>query len=223
MVGEKLIIFDIDGVLIDSYSGIPIFYEKILPNMLGIDRDYSRFLLYMEYIYDQAGTLREEWWPKYFSINEETLTYLLARYWEIRTETSELEPGTRSVLKNLKSRGWIIGSVSYRDDIYGLKLWRIKNAGLHDLFEDIIVVGEDAPSRIEGIRILARKYKPKTIVYVDDKIQNLYRILGKLENIVLVWYRYSWINGVLEKHVSSSRIHVIHNMYELEKLLDEIS
>lgn len=223
MAGEKLVVFDIDGVLVDSYSGIPVFYEKILPDMFGIDEEYARFLLYMEYIYDQAGMLREEWWPKYLEIDEQILSYLLAKYWEVRIETSKLEPGAGNVLKNLKNKGWIIGSVSYRDDIYGLKLWRIKDLGLYDFFEDIIVVGEDISSRIEGIKILTRKYNPKTIVYVDDKIQNLYRILGKLENIVLVWYKYSWINGLLEKHINSSKIYMVYNMYELEKLLDGIS
>lgn len=224
MEKRKLIVFDVDGVLIDSYSGIPLFYEKLLPSMLNIDNEYSRFLLHMEYIADQAGLLREDWWSRYIPADEATLNELFIKYWEIRIETSRLEPGARHVLEQLRNKGWIVASVSYRDDIYGLKTWRIIESRLYDLFDDIIVVGEDASSRTEGIHILVKKYRPKITVYVDDKIQNLYRMQQRLENTIMVWYVFknSWIGNLFWELIVPTRIYMVHNLYELVKILDNI-
>lgn len=210
------IVFDIDGVLIDSYRGVPIFYRKELPSLIGVDPDYAEYLLYMEYLGEALGLLREDWWfSEIPGLDSNTYDKLITRYWEIRIEHSRPAPGVPEVLDYLRSMGYSLYSVSYRDDIYGLKRYRIEAMGLANYFEDIIIAGEDVNSRTAGIENIMRDYNLDLLIYVDDKALNLYKIRRELsqnliDKIVLVHHGfhyepfYPWFNpGKLFKTINS--------------------
>jgi putative hydrolase of the HAD superfamily len=195
-MNAKIYVFDIDGVIIDSYRGIPIFYREVLTSEFGYDEGLAELLFRLEYLMDHAGRLRIDWWPEYLGIGlgDELFDKLIKRYWEIRIENSVLINEFIDVISSLRSRGYVVASVSYMDDIYGLKKWRMQEAGVIDLFDEVIIAGEDVPSRIDGLRIIAEKYNVgfDKIFYIDDKIQNLLYITSKIPLINVIHYRFKY-------------------------------
>ncbi|RLG80147.1 MAG: haloacid dehalogenase [Thermoprotei archaeon] len=218
------VVFDVDGVLLDSYRGIEEFYEVYLPRIAGVNHALSSYLVYMEYLGEAIGLLRDQWWfDAVPGLTEELYDALITKYWEVRISNTTLEPGVPEVLERMRGKGYLLFSVSYRDEIYGLKRYRLEAAGLKNLFDEVVVVGEDGVSnRCEGIKYLQAKHSLDRVVYVDDKPLNLYRIsIAAGDSIVLVHYRFKhlvefpWKNpGRLFKEV--------HSLYELESLLDRM-
>ena len=217
------LVFDVDGVLIDSYRGVEVFYQKDLPKLINIDKCSVEFLLYTEYLGEAIGWLREDWWFKYIpGMNEDLFNKLITRYWERRIEFQKLLPGTKPILEKLRDMGVKLYSVSYRDDIYGLKRYRIDLEGLTSYFKQVIIAGEDVPSRIEGLKQVIREAGGDTVIYVDDKPLNLYRIKTVLGgDLVLIQYKFRpatydfpWINPC-------SCFKTIDNLYQLYWIIRE--
>ncbi|WP_440059174.1 hypothetical protein ACSU1N_05145 [Thermogladius sp. 4427co] len=191
-----LIALDYDGVLVDSYRGLPVFYLKDLPELTGISREEAEFLLYMEYVGESIGLLRDDWWFRYIQgLDEEKYDVLITRYWERRIEKSIVLPGALDFLREARRKSFILAHVGYRDDIYGLKKWRIEADGLSHYFDEIIIVGEDVSTRYQGLKILIEKYNPGRIIYVDDKAQNLYilrKMLGRKIELYKASFKSIW-------------------------------
>jgi len=196
------VVFDIDGVLINSYNGIEYFYRRVLPQIIDIDQRLIDYLIELEYIGELTGLLREDWWFKYIpGLTEELYDKLITRYWEVRIENSKLEPGVINVLEYLANSGYRVFTVSYRDDIYGLKKYRIELMDLDKFFHEIIIVGEDFHDRVDGLKYLVKKYDLNKTFYIDDKPLNLLMIYIEMkQKPVLIHYRfkhnieYPWIN-----------------------------
>jgi putative hydrolase of the HAD superfamily len=170
-----LLALDYDGVLVDSYRGVIDFYMRDLKEMIGITREEAEFLLYMEFLSEGVGLMREDWWFKFIPrLTQELFDDLITRYWERRIERTVVLPGVVESLKKARREGVVIAHVGYRDDIYGLKRERLAYDGLIDLFDEVVVVGEDYPTRHDAIASLIDRYKPERVLYVDDKAQNLY-------------------------------------------------
>ncbi len=214
------VVFDIDGVLVDSYKGVPVFYTRILPEKLGIPREMG-FLLYLyEMFAEGLGLLRIDWWRKKMQwIGDDELRRLLDEYWETRIKYSRLVPGAKNVLNKLREKGYIVSSVSYMDDIPGLKYRRMEMMGLVELFDDIVIAGENTGSRIEGIEEVVRRHGCDRVFYIDDKPGNLLEIKNRLPWIITVNHRY------VLKHGYSWMINVgydyrVNNLFELVNIVD---
>jgi len=73
----------------------------------------------------------------------------------------------------LKREGYRLGIVSDSDGTLGMKRKRIRQVPFHDLFEAVVVAGEDTP-RVkpghESFSLIARKLgvEPRSSVYVGD-------------------------------------------------------
>ena len=216
------VVFDIDGVLVDSYKGVPVFYTRILPEKLGIPREMG-FLLYLyEMFAEGLGLLRIDWWRKKMQwIGDDELRRLLDEYWETRIKYSRLVPGAKTVLNKLQEKGYIVSSVSYMDDIPGLKYRRMEMMGLVELFDDIVIAGENTGSRIEGIEEVVRRHCCDRVFYVDDKPGNLLEIKNRLPWVITVNHRY-----ILE-HGYSWMIDVgydyrVNNLFELVNIVNMV-
>jgi len=218
-----VIVFDIDGVLIDSYRGVEVFYKRDLPRITGIDPHYSDYLLYLEMIGETIGWLREDWWFKYIpGLDEELYDKLITRYWERRIEYQTTTPGAKPVLSMLKKAGVKLYSVSYRDDIYGLKKYRIMLEGLDKYFKEIIVAGEDVSSRIDGLRLVMNREADDRVIYVDDKPLNLCEIMrGLSDKIILVHYSFKYDKYEFPWLNPGQLFTSINNLYELYKMINE--
>lgn len=216
------IIFDIDGVLVDSYRGVPVFYKEVLPRLIDISEYEADRLIHMEMLADATGLLREDWWNKIPYIRP-VYDELLTKYWETRIDHSELEPCTHHVLRILRSKGVILSSVSYRDDIIGLKKYRISTFGLSHYFgENILVVGEDVESRYEGIISLIEKHGVDKAYYIDDKPLSLLKI-GRERPNELVLVRYMFRNNSVPGYPWGHKYcgdYCIYNLCELLKIIE---
>ncbi len=210
-----LVVFDIDGVLVDSYKGIPIFYRQVLPGLPGFTRMDGEMLYRYELYAEGLGVLRIEWWPHVMPwLGSGEIKGLLDTYWRIRHGYSRLMPGAGKILERLRGLGFVLASVSYKDDIPGLKVKRIRDFGLHKHLEDILIVDDDIPSRLEGIHILMEKYGVDHAVYVDDKPGVLWKIKHMDNRITLVQYKFPfdeefpWTGGYVADYI-------VHSMSEL--------
>jgi len=211
------IVFDYDGVLVDSYSGVEAFYRIDLRRILNIDEALVDYLLYLEYLGEAIGWLREDWWPIHIpNLTEDLYDVLITRYWERRIENQKPLPGVKPLLEKMKRMGFKLHSVSYRDDIYGLKRYRIELEEFTQILDKVIIAGEDVKDRAEGLRAVLEEAGGEPVVYVDDKPLNLYKLwLVFGDQITLVHhaftgkhYNYPWINpGKLFK--------TINNLHEL--------
>jgi len=179
---QIVIALDYDGVLVDSYNGLERFYLEDLPAITGRDQSFGKYLLYMEYLTEGCGLLRIDWWPSVMNIQDDLLDHLLWKYWERRIENSAILPGVFTALDIFRKRNYRIIHIGFMDDIPGLKRWRLDADGLAPYFDEIIVVGEDTPSRHEALKYLEETYENSLIVYVDDKPVNLFKINAKLGN-----------------------------------------
>jgi len=217
------VVFDYDGVVVDSYTGVEVFYLVDLPNMLRVSRDVAEHLLYIEYLGEAVGWLREDWWFDYIpGLTSELYDALITLYWERRIEYQKPLPGVKQLLEKLRRMGFKVWSVSYRDDIYGLKRYRIEVEGLAEYFDEIIVAGEDVRDRAEGLKQVLEKAGGEPVIYVDDKPLNLYKLwLVFRDKVTLVHhhynarnplYTYPWINP-------SGLFKTVYNLHELLQLI----
>ncbi|MCY0868003.1 MAG: phosphatase [Desulfurococcus sp.] len=163
---------DYDGVLVDSYKGVPVFYTEDLPSLSSVSYDYAKRLLYIEYLAEGLGLLREDIWFKFIpGLTSSMLDELISRYWERRIEYSTSLPGSRHALEKLSSMNISVYHVGYRDDIYGLKEHRIESDGFTRYFREIYVVGENTSSRLHALLEILGGHD--VVIYVDDKPLNL--------------------------------------------------
>ncbi|ADV65197.1 HAD family hydrolase [Desulfurococcus mucosus] len=215
---------DYDGVLVDSYRGIPVFYIMDLPVLTGAASDYARQLLYLEYLAEGIGLLREELWPRYipgFSLS--LYDELITRYWERRMEYSHPLPGVRHALKLLMENDVDLYHVGHRDDIYGLKEHRVEVDGFSEYFKTLYIVEENTRSRLSALLEILEDYD--AVVYVDDKPVNLAVIdqgLGEYRNRVTLVrntfrseYDAPWMDPV-------GKYRAVNNLLELVRLVKEL-
>ncbi|QOJ79208.1 HAD family hydrolase [Infirmifilum lucidum] len=181
----KVFSFDIDGTIIDSYSymrdviEILLLYLGVPANMLqpvsndAVDEwyrlersgtmDYSKMLIIL---LEAAGKRGLKLSPDAGEFDE-----LLV---EARVKASPTLPCAVRVLRELKNKGKVVVSVSGGDGVPGMKRKRIDQGELSKFFDEIIVVPEDAPSRVEALARVAEKYKASysEVVHVDDRVEH---------------------------------------------------
>ncbi len=218
-----LVVFDIDGVLIDSYKGIPIFYREVLPDIKGFNEVDGEVLYRYELYAEGLGFLRIDWWPRVMPwLTREKLLELLEKYWEVRHGYSRLMPGTHWLLEKLNSEGFIVSSVSYKDDLPGYKVKRIRDFGLDNYLRDILIVDKDAPTRLAGILSLMNKYSVNTAYYIDDKPGALWKIKRADKRIVTILYRFPYEEEFPWSGINAGD-YVVYSLPELYNLLESIT
>jgi len=181
----KVITFDFDGVLVDSYTVIPKIYKEIGEIFLGIggaklDR-FVKDMLQGEELLD-LGFLgpRREWWPiimsRYVNGKPIDLDKVDEFYWKERIKGSFIIEGVVETLELLGDNGFSLYIMCSRDDKDGSKMNRIVVSGIDKYFKDIFLIGENVSSRAEAIEAIKTKegVDVKKILVVDDKVPPLY-------------------------------------------------
>ena len=183
----KVITFDFDGVLVDSYTIIPIIYREIGEMFIGLrDGGLEKFVNEMlrgEELLD-LGLLgpRREWWPIIISrfVNGKPidLEEIDNFYWKERIEGSVIIDGVIETLETLRDKGFSLYIMCSRDDKDGSKMKRIKVTGLNKYFKDIFLVGETVETRKKALDIISNNegVEKRNILVVDDKVPPLYEV-----------------------------------------------
>jgi len=98
---------------------------------------------------------------------------LTLQYWRVYAANSPPFRDAEPTVRKLKRAGYKLGLVSDSDGTPGMKRKRIRGVPFHNLFEAIVVAGEDTP-RVkpghESFILIARKLgvQPKSSIYVGD-------------------------------------------------------
>jgi len=207
-VSSRVIIFDFDGVLIESYSCFPNIYKHIAKKV-GIKKEQTIFFIkeamYLEDLYDGKKIYdRGTWWPKFFkkwgvSITEIELDKLHDFLWNERINQSN--PIDAKLLRKLHRHGFKLCMLCGNDGKEGLKQKRIKRSKLDKLVDKIYVVGDNVKDRIEGIKKICNdlKVETKQLVVVDDKPSPINAIKEVFPEICAVkidykdqWFKAAW-------------------------------
>lgn len=223
----KTIIFDFDGVLVDSYTCLPKVYT-VLANKLGVqDHDKHSFVNAMLLFEDIADYFnlwdRRKWWSFLFGkdVDPEELSRI---YWSYRTRYSRVIDGVEEAIKLLRQKGFKLHMVTGCDDSIDVKLMRIRASGLDKYFDEIIVYGcSDSLQKnlVDAIKSIVDRTSSKAC-YVDDKPRNLVTVRNSGIDVCLVNmffrptsypYALAWQGSVPENTI------VVDNMKSLVNML----
>ena len=169
-----IISLDYDGTLVDSYTVIPLIYEKIREE-LNLYEGFTEAMLAVEDLGDYFGIFERGKWIRF--LIKDNPDQIIEYYWKVRIENQIILPGTIEFLEKYKNRDLYL--VTSKDDTKDIKIKRIKKTNLDKYFKDILVYGTDEFKTIIDVFEYLIDID-KDIIYIDDKNTNLYQIKNKL-------------------------------------------
>lgn len=122
---------------------------------------------------------RDVWWKTLFKelglkrMDPKWVHDLTLEYWKVYAANSPPFRDAEPTVRKMQQAGYKLGLVSDSDGTPGMKRKRIRRVPFHNLFEAVVVAGEDSP-RIkpghESFELIARKLRvqPKSCIYVGD-------------------------------------------------------
>jgi putative hydrolase of the HAD superfamily len=122
---------------------------------------------------------RDVWWKTLFKelglkrMDPKWIHELTLQYWKVYAANSPPFRDAEPTVRKLKRAGYKLGLVSDSDGTPGMKRKRIRQVPFHNLFEAIVVAGEDTP-RVkpghESFSLIAKKLRvqPTSSIYVGD-------------------------------------------------------
>ncbi len=182
---KTILVFDFDGVLVDSYSKLEEVYVEVLKenpviNETNIEKieELARELVELEdrydsiRQYDRFKLLETFLSSKNITVDKNIVKKIVEKYWIKRIEKTIVFPDAGEALRKLFGKHVLI-LLTDHDGEPGLKIKRVRASGLDKYFNEIIVVGEPGQpaTKREGILYIMNKYrvKPRHIVFIDDK------------------------------------------------------
>ena len=218
-----IVAFDFDGTLVDSYSVIEDAFKGALKKRypwLPGKVLWAKLLTKIEMQFERPtfGKHEKKSKPPFF-----LRTKFFERWFEERAKLTRPLDDAHELLKRLKGEGHIIISFSAEDFIDGMKVKRLKMAGLYDLFDDVIVFGREL-TLDEAFRLVRKKYGNEVFVWVDDKP---WRFIGHGdENTEYVWYYFPITAKFIEKNRERlaliPHLHVIRDLWSIFDVIERI-
>jgi FMN phosphatase YigB (HAD superfamily) len=206
-----IISLDYDGTLIDSYTIIPLIYEKIREE-LNLYEGFTEAMLAVEDLGDYFGIFERGKWIRF--LIKDNPDEIIEYYWKIRTENQIILPGTLEFLEKYKNKDLYL--VTSKDDTKDIKIKRIKKTNLDKYFKDILIYGtEEFKTIIDVFEYL--KDIDNDIVYIDDKNTNLYQIKNKLNIKLFKRVYYPPYPLKLAWYYPKIDVPKIINIFEIEK------
>ncbi len=171
----KAIIFDMDGVLLDSES---LHYQALDELMQSKGRRYS-----VELLHKYCGVPEEEIWPRLLNdleMADENPEQMMQEHWILYRRLLKQNgypefPGTREFLMMLKKRGYrtAVASASSKE-IIGDYLQKL---GLKDCFDAVTSAQECRHGKPEpDVFLLAAeklRIKPKDCIVIEDSVKGM--------------------------------------------------
>ena len=208
-----IISLDYDGTLVDSYTVIPLIYEKIREE-LNLYEGFTEAMLAVEDLGDYFGIFERGKWIRF--LIKDNPDEIIEYYWKIRTENQIILPGTLEFLEKYKNRDLYL--VTSKDDTKDIKIKRIKKINLDKYFKDILIYGnEEFKTIIDVFEYLIDI--DRDIIYIDDKNTNLYQIKNKLNIKLFKRIYYPPYPLKLAWYYPEIDIPKIINIFEIEKYI----
>jgi FMN phosphatase YigB (HAD superfamily) len=208
-----IISLDYDGTLVDSYSIIPLIYEKIREE-LNLYEGFTEAMLAVEDLGDYFGIFERGKWIRF--LIKDNPDEIIEYYWKIRTENQMILPGTTEFLDKYKNNDLYL--VTSKDDTKDIKIKRIKKTNLDKYFKDILLYGtEEFKTIIDVFEYLIDI--DKDIIYIDDKNTNLYQIKNKLNIKLFKRIYYPPYPLKLAWYYPKIDVPKIINIFEIEKYI----
>ncbi|MFP3284046.1 MAG: HAD hydrolase-like protein [Candidatus Nanopusillus acidilobi] len=208
-----IISLDYDGTLVDSYSIIPLIYEKIREE-LNLYEGFTEAMLAVEDLGDYFGIFERGKWIRF--LIKDNPDEIIEYYWKIRTENQMILPGTIEFLEKYKNNDLYL--VTSKDDTKDIKIKRIKKTNLDKYFKDILLYGtEEFKTIIDVFEYLIDI--DKDIIYIDDKNTNLYQIKNKLNIKLFKRIYYPPYPLKLAWYYPKIDVPKIINIFEIEKYI----
>ncbi|MCG2883184.1 MAG: HAD hydrolase-like protein [Candidatus Nanopusillus sp.] len=209
-----IISLDYDGTLVDSYSIIPLIYEKIREE-LNLYEGFTEAMLAVEDLGDYFGIFERGKWIRF--LIKDNPDEIIEYYWKIRTENQMILPGTIEFLEKYKNNDLYL--VTSKDDTKDIKIKRIKKTNLDKYFKDILLYGtEEFKTIIDVFEYLIDI--DKDIIYIDDKNTNLYQIKNKLNIKLFKRIYYPPYPLKLAWYYPEIDVPKIINIFEIEKYIE---
>jgi FMN phosphatase YigB (HAD superfamily) len=208
-----IISLDYDGTLVDSYTVIPLIYEKIREE-LNLYEGFTEAMLAVEDLGDYFGIFERGKWIRF--LIKDSPDEIIEYYWKMRTENQIILPGTIEFLEKYKNKDLYL--VTSKDDTKDIKIKRIKKINLEKYFKDILIYGtEEFKTIIDVFEYLIDI--DKDIVYIDDKNTNLYQIKNKLNIKLFKRIYYPPYPLKLAWYYPEIDVPKIINIFEIEKYI----
>lgn len=215
MKNNKVVIFDCDGTLLDTFLLIEktVFatFEKMLPN----------YKLTLEEVHSFFGPLLNDTFKKYVNTEEE-VDKLVECYRIINEELMEkyicAYDGIKELLGELKQNGYIVAIVSNkvtRAVKQGLKICNIEN------YFDLIIGAEklkEAKPNPDGIYQVLNKYQTKDAIMIGDTIIDIKT--GQNAGIKTVGV--TWCKTTAEEFRNNNATYVVSHPNEIIKIVGEL-
>jgi FMN phosphatase YigB (HAD superfamily) len=208
-----IISIDYDGTLVDSYTVIPLIYEKIREE-LNLYEGFTEAMLAVEDLGDYFGIFERGKWIRF--LIKDNPDEIIEYYWKTRTENQIILPGTIEFLEKYKNKDLYL--VTSKDDTKDIKIKRIKKTNLEKYFKDILIYGtEEFKTIIDVFEYLIDI--DKDIIYIDDKNTNLYQIKNKLNIKLFKRIYYPPYPLKLAWYYPEIDVPKIINIFEIEKYI----
>jgi len=209
-----IISLDYDGTLVDSYSIIPLIYEKIREE-LNLYEGFTEAMLAVEDLGDYFGIFERGKWIRF--LIKDNPDEIIEYYWKIRTENQMILPGTIEFLEKYKNNDLYL--ITSKDDTKDIKIRRIKKTNLDKYFKDILIYGtEEFKTIIDVFEYLIDI--DKDIIYIDDKNTNLYQIKNKLNIKLFKRIYYPPYPLKLAWYYPKIDVPKIINIFEIKKYIE---
>lgn len=225
----KLVAFDFDGVLVDSYSCLPSVYNHIA-RYLGLENSTEKFVERALKYEDEQDLVenynRQSWWPLLYSefevsIDQKKLDELLQVYWKERSEQSKITPGTIEALKRLRDRGAALIVLAANDGQPHLKRRRVEKSGLSGFFNDIFIITDDIVDIEEGIRLVMKKYGvlEDQIAFINDRPPPINAINKSFKDIITIKVEFEGILKLAWNKEKCTPTYRIRRLSELRRII----
>ncbi|AFL94643.1 hypothetical protein containing HAD-like domain 3 [Thermococcus cleftensis] len=218
-----IIAFDFDGTLADTYTCIEEAFRRALERRyrwLPGKALWAKLLTKIELQFERPafGKHKKKSKPPFF-----LRTKFFETWFEERAKLSRPIDDSPELLRKLKEEGHTVISFSAEDFIDGMKVRRLKEMGIYDLFDDVVVFGHDMTID-EAFKLVREKYGNETLIWVDDKP---WRFIGHGdENTEYVWYYFPFTARFVEKNREKlaliPHLHIIHDLWSLFDVVERV-
>ncbi len=187
----KAVIFDLDETLIDVTESLSIAQEAVAKELeiylkeIGFKINLEKIQNKIKFVDDLMNMLlkydRNDWWQFLvgqlgidYNLNSEFKRKLTDVYWNFYIGSIKLYEDSIPTLEYLKGKGYSLGMITDTDGEPGKKKARIDNLNLCNLFDSIIIAGEDTkhtkPNPEPYLKIAKiLKLDPDFCIFVGDK------------------------------------------------------